>query len=214
MSEITAPARQERLLEGQSVARSLLTGMRSVSRSLDRVYLGMGLFCGGLMLVLALFITYQVIARKLGWAIAPGTVNMSGYALAMSATWAFSYGLRTGSHVRIDVLLPFMPRPLRAVADMVALAALLFFTLITAWKLWVMVLKSYELGTVTNDYPLTPLWIPQLVVAIGFSILGVTCVQMMVSMLAEWTLPRLHQLMGGTKTLNTIPEVAPGADGS
>lgn len=214
MREAEAQGNQQQVLEGQSVARSLLTGIQTVTRFTDRVYLGMGYFSGGMLLLLGLFITYQVIARKLDLLKAPGTTNLSGYALALCATWAFSYALRTGSHVRIDVLLPFMPPKVRAVADWLAVASLLFFTGITAWKVWIMVLTSFELGSVTNDYPLTPLWIPQLIVALGFSLLGLTAVQMMVSMLAAGFLPWLHQRMGGTVSRRVSPEVAGAADAS
>ena len=165
---------------------------------MDRVYLGMGYICGALILLLGLFITYQVIARATGMIMAPGTDLMSGYVLAMAATWAFSYALRTGSHVRIDVLLPFMPPKLRALADWFALGSIAFFAAITSWKVWVMVLKSYSIGAVTNSYPLTPLWIPQTVVGIGFSLLAFTAIHMMVHMVAEAALLRSHKVMGGT----------------
>ena len=62
---------------------------------------------------------------------------------------------------RIDLLLPFMPRPLRFLADLAALAAIGLFASLVAWRLWVLALQSYELGATTNTYPLTPLWIPQ-----------------------------------------------------
>ena len=50
----------------------------------------------------------------------------------------------------------------------------------------VVVLKNYDKGAVANDYPLTPLFIPKIVVAFGFAFLGFTGLQMMFTMLAEW----------------------------
>ena len=64
-------------------------------------------------------------------------------------------------------------------------------------KVWSNVVDNYERGVVTNDYPLTPLFIPKIVVAIGFTLLVITSVQMMISMIAEGTLPKLHKKMGG-----------------
>lgn len=162
MSEVATAEGQklERVLEGQSLALTLLNGMRALTRFLDRTYLAMGYLCGAMFLLLALFITYQVIARKVGWVMAPGMDLMSGYTLAMASTWAFSYALRTGSHVRIDVQLPFMSPRVRWLADQTALASIVFFIGVTSWKTWVMVMKSYEISAVTNTYPLVPLWIP------------------------------------------------------
>jgi TRAP-type C4-dicarboxylate transport system permease small subunit len=195
----------EQVLEGRSVALGLLTFIRAFSRLMDRVYIGTGYLCGTLLLLLGLFITYQVIARKLGIIMAQGTDQMSGYILVMAATWAFSYALRTGSHVRIDVLLPHMPPWLRALADWVALGSIAFFASIVAWQTWLMVLDSYEIEAYSITYPRTPLWIPQSVLGIGFSLLGLTAIQMMLSMLAEGFLPRLHQLMGGTVRRQALP---------
>ena len=196
--------RTERVLEGQSAARALLAGMRAITRTLDRVYLGMGYLCGTMFLLLALFITYQVIARKFDVVMAPGMDLMSGYTMAMASTWAFSYALRTGSHVRIDVLLPFMSPRVRWWADQAALASIVFFVAITSWKTWVMVMKSHEIGAVTNTYPLVPLWIPQTFVAIGFSMLAFTAIHMMVDMIAEAMLPMLHKKQGGTESYRTV----------
>ncbi len=206
MSEVAVAEGQElvRVLEGQSPALTLLNGMRALTRSLDRTYLAMGYLCGTMFLLLALFITYQVIARKLGGVMAPGMDLMSGYTMAMASTWAFSYALRTGSHVRIDVLLPFMSTRVRWMADQVALGSIVFFISITSWKTWVMVLKSYDIGAVTNTYPLSPLWIPQSVVAFGFSMLALTAIHMMVNMIAEALLPVLHRIQGGTESYRAV----------
>ena len=164
----------------------------------------MGYLCGMMFLLLALFITYQVIARKVGWIMAPGMDLMSGYTLAMATTWAFSYALRSGSHVRIDVLLPFMSPKVRWLADQAALGSIVFFIGVTSWKTWVMVLKSYEIGAVTNTYPLVPLYIPQTFVAIGFSMLTITAIHMMANMIAEALLPILHKMQGGTESYRTV----------
>ncbi len=204
-SETTAEHQNlERVLEGQSAALTILTGVRTVTAALDRVYLGMGYLCGAMFLLLALFITYQVIARKFDVVMAPGMDLMSGFTMAMASTWAFSYALRTGSHVRIDVLLPFMSTRVRWWADQAALASIVFFVGITAWKTWVMVLKSYEIGAVTNTYPLVPLWIPQTFVAIGFSMLAFTAIHMMIDRILEELLPILHRAQGGTESYRAV----------
>ena len=180
-----------------TVASNLLYGIRAITRVTDKIYFLMAWVCGLELLLLGFFITYQVIARKLLWVMAPATDVMSGYVLAMAATWAFSYSLRSGSHVRIDVLLPYMSKNIRAIADWLAVFAVAFFAYITAWKMWGNVVDNYTRGVVTNDYPLTPLFIPKIVVALGFTLLVITAVQMMLSMITESWLPRLHKKLGG-----------------
>lgn len=180
-----------------TVASNLLYGIRAITRVTDKIYFIMAWVCGLELLLLGFFITYQVVARKLGWVMAPATDVMSGYVLAMAATWAFSYSLRSGSHVRIDVLLPYMSKNIRAIADWMAVFAVAFFAYVTTWKMWANVVDNYQRGVVTNDYPLTPLFIPKIVVALGFTLLVITAVQMMLSMITESWLPRLHKKLGG-----------------
>ena len=196
-----------------TVASNLLYGIRAITRVTDKIYFGMAWVCGLELLLLGFFITYQVLARKLGWVMAPATDVMSGYVLAMAATWAFSYSLRSGSHVRIDVLLPYMSKNIRAIADWLAVFAVAFFAYITAWKMWANVVDNYHRGVVTNDYPLTPLFIPKIVVALGFTLLVITAVQMMLSMITESWLPRLHKKLGGDEiqSLNVMGQEEPAA---
>lgn len=177
--------------------RTALLRTRAVTAALDKMYFFLGYVCGVELLLLGFFITYQVVARKLDWVQAPGTDVMSGYVLAMAATWAFSYSLRSGAHVRIDVLLPYMGRRTRAVADWLAMGAVLFLGWVTMWKMWENVINNYERGVVTNDYPLTPLFIPKIVVSLGFTLLCLTALQMMYTMVAEAVLVRWNQRHGG-----------------
>ena len=174
-----------------------MLGFRVLAQRADRLYFLLGYVCGLELLLLAFFITYQVVARKLGWPRAPGGDTMAGYVLAMSVTWAFSYSLRSDAHVRIDVLLPRMGPRVRAVADWLALMGVAFLAYVTSWKMWEAVIRDYQRGSVTTDYPLTPLFIPKIVVSLGFTLLVITALQMMLSMIAERWLPRVHRAMGG-----------------
>ena len=181
----------------RTLALHLLLGFRALTRKADRLYFLLGYVCGLELLLLALFITYQVVARSLGWARVTGGDAISGYVLAMAATWALAYSLRAGAHVRIDVLLPYMSPRIRAIADWTALLGIAFFGAVTAWKLWGSVISDYQGDVVTTAEPVTPLFIPKAVVALGFTLLVITAAQMMLSMAAERWLPRLHKAMGG-----------------
>ena len=194
-------------------AREALLFTRTISQVMDKLYYALGYITGLQLLLLGFFITYQVVARKLNWVQAPGTDVMSGYILAMAATWAFSYSLRSGSHVRIDVLLPYMGRKTRATFDWIAIAAVLFLGWVTMWKMWETVVNNYERGVVTNDYPLTPLFIPKIVVSLGFTLLCVTAIHMMYEMVAEPLLSFINRLQGGeeVEALQVVEQEAVGA---
>ena len=103
----------------------LLVNIQTVNRLMERVLLWTGYLAGALFVFLAFFITYDVLARKWGSALGIPTTRVtdeiSGYFLVLAATWGFAYALHTQAHVRIDVLLPYMPHWLRAFVDFLAL---------------------------------------------------------------------------------------------
>jgi len=168
------------------------------SARLDRAYLALGWFCGLELLLLGFFITYQIFARFFEWPMAPAMGVLSGLILAMAATWSFSYSLRSGAHVRIDVLLPFMGGRTRAVADFSALGAVAFFGSITSWKIMASLI----------GHPESPTFIPKVIVWVGFTMLAFTALQMMFVIVVEGVMPRVHKWMGGDE-IESDTTVAP-----
>jgi hypothetical protein len=61
-----------------------------------------------------------------------------------------------------------------------------FFAGLVSWKIWALVLDSFESGIRSSTYLLTPQWIPEGIVGIGFSLLALASATMAVSMLAQW----------------------------
>ncbi len=177
----------------------LLRGIRAVTRKADALYKYLGYLCGLELLLLGFFITYQVVARNLGWPRAPGTDALSGYILGMAATWGLAYTLRSDANVRIDVLLPVMGPRARAVADFVAIMGLAFLAYVVTWKMWADVINAYQLNQYSNDYPRTPLFFPKAFIAAGYSLLLLATLQVLLSILAEKLLPTVHKLMGGAE---------------
>jgi TRAP-type mannitol/chloroaromatic compound transport system permease small subunit len=192
MAEVRAAGQAGR---GESEANNLKprSGIPTVVRGLDLLFIGTGYIAGVLYGVLAFFVTYDVLARKwgsyLGLPTTRVTDEISGYMLALAATWGFAYALRTDAHVRVDVMFPYMGRRLKGVMDFIALILMALFATIIAWKIWVLVLDSMESGIKSSTYLLTPLYIPQGILGVGFSLLAVAAVFMALALLLGWDLP-------------------------
>jgi C4-dicarboxylate transporter DctQ subunit len=143
---------------------------------LDLVFLWTGYLAGALFFGLAFFVTYDVMARKWGSAVGLPTTRVtdeiSGYVLVLAATWGLAYTLRADAHVRIDVLLPYMPARLRSLVDRLALLVMAGFAVLFTWRIWILVEDSWETGIRSSTYLLTPLWVPQLILAVGFGLLA------------------------------------------
>jgi TRAP-type C4-dicarboxylate transport system permease small subunit len=160
---------------------------------------------------LAFFITYDVLARKWGSAVGIPTTRVtdeiSGYFLVLAATWGFAYALRTDAHVRIDVLLPYMPRWLRESVDFLTLVLTAFLSWIFSWKIWVLMVDSLQTNIKSSTYMLTPLWVPQGILWVGFTLLALTALVMAVTSVVEPILLRRHRI-GLTK--QTPPPLVEG----
>lgn len=158
----------------------MLALARTCQHALDRVTLWAGYLAGALFFALAFFITYDVLARKWGYAVGLPTSRvtdeLSGYILVLAATWGLAYTLRTDAHVRIDVLLPYMPPRLRALADVVAQLVMAAFAALFTWRIWILIEDSWETGIRSSTYLLMPLWIPQVILGVGFGLLALAAI--------------------------------------
>jgi TRAP-type mannitol/chloroaromatic compound transport system permease small subunit len=164
--------------------------MRAIFGAVDRVSVGFGYLAGAMYVVLAFFITYDVLARKWGTSFGLPTTQVtdeiSGYMLALAATWGLAYALRSGSHVRIDVIFPYLAPRLRSVIDVLALMLMAVFAAIVSWKIWALVADSWQSGLRSSTYLLTPLYVPQLILGVGFTLLALAALGLALAMVAGW----------------------------
>jgi TRAP-type mannitol/chloroaromatic compound transport system permease small subunit len=192
MEEVTAAGQANRR-ENESNNLKSPNGIQTVVRILDLLFVGTGYLAGALYGILAFFVTYDVLARKwgsyLGLPTTRVTDEISGYMLALAATWGFAYALRTDAHVRVDVMFPYMGPRLKAAMDFIAFVLMALYATVISWKIWVLVLDSLESGIKSSTYLLTPLYIPQGILGVGFSLLALAAVFMALALLVGWELP-------------------------
>jgi TRAP-type mannitol/chloroaromatic compound transport system permease small subunit len=191
-----------------------MQGLGSLGRGLDRVCIWMGNLSGFVFLVLALFVTYDVIARKWGTYLQLPTTRVtdeiSGYILALAATWGLAYTLRSDAHVRIDVLLPYLSVRWRSIADCFALILMGCFAGLVSWKVWALALDSFESGIRSSTYLLTPQWIPESILGIGFSLLTFTSIAMALSIVIDWFSGAVRASAGVPRQAALSPQVLAG----
>lgn len=137
------------LLEG------LYHGLERVSR--------VAVWLGGLALMIcAVMVTVDVLARKFLGMTMSGSDEISGYVFAAGTTWAYSYCLLHRSNIRIDALYNFLPAWARAALDVLGLALLLLFMWHMTDKSIDVFLTSWQYDSVAITTLATRLWIPQL----------------------------------------------------
>jgi TRAP-type C4-dicarboxylate transport system permease small subunit len=160
------------------------------ARAVDLAFIAPGYLAGALYIVLAFFVTYDVLARKWGSHVGLPTTRVtdeiSGYMLAVAATWGFAFALRTGGHVRVDVLFPYLADRVRTAVDVIAQLLMAVFAAVVSWKIWTLVADSLESDMRSSTYLLTPLWIPQGILGVGFSLLALAALFSAMATAAGW----------------------------
>ena len=154
----------------------------------DRLVTGMGYLCGVLFLLLSLYTAADVVGRRFFGIFSGVTDEIGGYALALGGSWAFAYALKAGGHVRVDILLPRLSAPVRNVLDAGAMVIMAVFAGTVSVFVWKLVASSYNVGATGNSIIQTPQWIPQALMAVGYTVLAFVAVT---GFLARVLAPRL-----------------------
>jgi TRAP-type C4-dicarboxylate transport system permease small subunit len=118
-------------------------------------------FSGGLILAAALLVSYDVLARKLFNVSLGGADELSGYALAIGSSWAFSFALLQRVNVRIDALYQYAPHGFARGLDVVALLAMGWFVVMLCYYGFGLFSGSLARSAMSNSQMKIPLWIPQ-----------------------------------------------------
>ena len=95
------------------------------------------------------------------------TEEVSGYLLVLVAYLALAEALKQGRHVRVDLLISFMPDRLRARLDLILTLVGLGAMIVVTWRSVIMVYRSYVRGVEIPGILLTPVYLPQIVMVVG-----------------------------------------------
>jgi TRAP-type C4-dicarboxylate transport system permease small subunit len=145
--------------------------MRGLLKVID-LLCGAGAAVGALAcLALAVMLVVEVITTSfLAWS-QPWAVEYSGYLLAPTLFAGAGWTLSRGGHIRVAVLLDMMPPAMLRAVDLACSAAALLVTAYVTQALTHNALRSLEIGTVSYYPSRTPVWIPQMVLAVGWGLL-------------------------------------------
>jgi TRAP-type C4-dicarboxylate transport system permease small subunit len=118
--------------------------------------------------MLAAFATVAlgIVARLARWDI-PGLDAYAGYAIAAALFLALPATLQKGEHIRVTLLLDRFPPRLRSALEWWCLGAAAVLALYLAWYAARLVWVSYSTHDISPGADVTPLWIPQLAMALG-----------------------------------------------
>ena len=120
---------------------------------------------------MVVLIAVEVISRNVANVSLLITDEVSGYLLVAMTFCGVGYSLRSGALLRIEFLLFALPRRLRAVVDVVYDLLALAVTAALLYELTRITWSSWDRHMVAATLMETPIWIPQLAMPIGCTIL-------------------------------------------
>lgn len=143
------------------------------NRLIDRLARGMNRCAGWLFVLCALFVTFDVLARRFFGFSSQSTTELSGYMLGVGIAWGLAGALDARTHVRIDILIQKIPGKYRGWLHWLALASLVLFAGFLVYGAWHTAMESWDFKATDNSLLKTPLILPQGLWLFGIGVFGV-----------------------------------------
>ena len=135
-------------------------------KALDWLYDGAAVLAALFMLLLLAAVLSSILGREFHFMI-PGTDAYAGYFMAASAFLALAHTLRRGEHIRVNLILSLLPVAWRKRMEIWAgLMSVVLGALLAIFSVR-LVMQSLSYNDISTSNDATPLWIPQLSMAIG-----------------------------------------------
>ena len=149
-------------------------------RLLDGLYDAAAWLAALCMIGVLAMVLLSIVSRQMGFHVA-GTDAYAGYAMAAAGFLALAHTLKKGEHIRVTLILGRLQGRARHALEIwahtagVLLAGLFaFYSVRLAWV-------SHGIHDISTSNDATPLWIPQLAMALG-------AVVLLVALVDEWVL--------------------------
>lgn len=116
---------------------------------------------GFLLLIAALLVSFEVLARKVFLLSFNVGTELAMYSLAVGSSFAFANALLEKAHVRIDVIHRLLPDKAKAALDILAMLAIAGLASVLAYYAGDTAITSLNMGARENTPLGTPLALPQ-----------------------------------------------------
>jgi len=146
-----------------------------VRKLLDALYDGAAALAALFMVGLLGMVLLSIVSRQLQFHL-PGTDAYAGYLMAAAGFLALAHTLKRGEHIRVTLLITALKGRSRRALELWALAVAVLLSLLSAGYACRLSWQSYSFHDISTSSDATPLWIPQIAMALGTIILAVAFV--------------------------------------
>jgi len=149
-------------------------------RILDLIYDGAAWLAALAMIGVLLAVLASIVSRQLGINV-PGTDAYAGYSMAAAGFLALAHTLKHNEHIRVTLILGRLKGKAKHGLEMWALTAAVFLAGLFAFYSVRLAWQSRVINDVSTGNDATPLWIPQIGMAVGTVVL-------LIAFVDEWCL--------------------------
>ncbi|HEY0884288.1 MAG TPA: TRAP transporter small permease [Ramlibacter sp.] len=151
-------------------------------RILDWLYDAAAWLAALAMIGVLLMVLTSIVSRQLGFNV-PGTDAYAGYSMAAAGFLALAHTLKKKEHIRVTLLLGRLKGRAGRVLELWALSAAVLLATLFAYYSVRLAWQSLALNDISTGNDATPLWIPQITMAVGTVVLLIAFVD---EWLLEW----------------------------
>lgn len=152
---------------------------------LDSLYLGAAWLAALFMIGVLVMVLLSMLGRMLQFYV-PGTDAYAGYAMAGAGFLALAHTLKSGEHIRVTLIIGKLTGGARRGLELWSLSVAILLAGLLAVYAWRLAWQSHEFHDISTSADATPLWIPQLLMAVGTTV-------MLISFIDEWVLELLRK---------------------
>jgi len=150
-----------------------------VRRTLDTLYDGCAVLAAVFMVLLLVMVLLSVLGRQLGFNV-PGVDAYAGYMMAGTGFLALAHTLKKGEHIRVTLLIASLHGAWKRGFEIWALFAAALLALLSAYYSVRLSWQSYTFHDISTANDATPLWLPQLTMALGTAVLAIAFIDELV----------------------------------
>jgi len=141
-------------------------------KALDALYDGAAALGGLFMVLLLVMVLLSIVSRQIGFNV-PGVDAYAGYMMAAAGFLALAQTLKKGEHIRVTLLIASLKGGAKRGFEVWALFAASALAVLSAYYSCRLAWQSYTFHDVSTSNDATPLWLPQLSMALGTVVLAI-----------------------------------------
>ena len=147
--------------------------------ALDRLYIAAGVLAALFLVGTLLMVIAGIAGRLLNFNV-PGTDAYAGYCMAAAGFLALAHTLKRGEHIRVTLILEHLgPGPQRAL-ELWALGVATLLSALFAYYSVRLSWQSWDFHDISTGNDATPLWLPQISMAVGTLVLAIAFIDELV----------------------------------